>query len=40
VGAILPKRRGFGTPIGERRYDLAPVSAEVPAPAELDEGPS
>jgi len=28
VGAILPKRRGFLVPIGERRYDLAPVSAE------------
>ena len=28
VGAILPKRRGFVVPIGERRYDLAPVSAQ------------
>ena len=27
VGAILPKRRGFAVPIGERRYDRAPVSA-------------
>jgi hypothetical protein len=27
VGAILPKRRGFAVPIGERRFDLAPVSA-------------
>jgi len=25
VGAILRKRRGFRTPIGERRYDLHPV---------------
>jgi [NiFe] hydrogenase diaphorase moiety small subunit len=39
VGAILPKRRGFVIPIGERRYDRAPVSAEVPASAERDEGP-
>jgi [NiFe] hydrogenase diaphorase moiety small subunit len=29
VGAILPKRRGFVTPIGRRRFDLAPVSAEA-----------
>lgn len=28
VGAILPKRRGFVIPIGERRYDRAPVSEE------------
>jgi [NiFe] hydrogenase diaphorase moiety small subunit len=28
VGAILPKRRGFAVPIGERTYDRAPVSAE------------
>ena len=27
VGAILPKRRGFAVPIGQRRYDLHPVSA-------------
>jgi len=26
VGAILPKRRGFVVPIGERRFDTAPVS--------------
>ena len=26
VGAILPKRRGFAVPIGERRFDRAPVS--------------
>ncbi len=29
VGAILPKRRGFAVPIGERRYDAAPISAET-----------
>ena len=28
VGAILPKRRGFVVPIGERRFDKAPVSEE------------
>jgi [NiFe] hydrogenase diaphorase moiety small subunit len=28
VGAILPKRRGFSVPIGERRFDRAPVSAQ------------
>jgi [NiFe] hydrogenase diaphorase moiety small subunit len=29
VGAILPKRRGFGTPIGQRRFDIKPVSQQV-----------
>lgn len=28
VGAILPKRRGFVIPIGERRFDQAPVSQQ------------
>jgi [NiFe] hydrogenase diaphorase moiety small subunit len=37
VGAILPKAQGFRVPIGARRYDLAPVGTEVPAPA---AGPS
>jgi hypothetical protein len=37
VGAILPKRRGFVIPIGERRFDLAPVSAEGSA-AEAGDG--
>jgi [NiFe] hydrogenase diaphorase moiety small subunit len=27
VGAILPKRRGFATPIGQRRHDAAPLDA-------------
>jgi [NiFe] hydrogenase diaphorase moiety small subunit len=31
VGAILPKRRGFAVPIGQRRFDIQPVSAEVEA---------
>jgi len=26
VGVILPKRRGFAIPIGQRRFDLRPVS--------------
>jgi [NiFe] hydrogenase diaphorase moiety small subunit len=29
VGAILPKRRGFAVPIGERPFDLAPVSGQA-----------
>lgn len=29
VGVILPKRRGFAVPIGQRRYDASPVSAQV-----------
>ena len=29
VGAILPKRRGFVTPIGQRRFDRSPVSEQV-----------
>jgi [NiFe] hydrogenase diaphorase moiety small subunit len=28
VGVILPKRRGFVIPIGERRFDDTPVSAQ------------
>lgn len=31
VGAILPKRRGFAIPIGQRRFDLAPVSQQPQA---------
>ncbi|MCL4745495.1 MAG: (2Fe-2S)-binding protein [Burkholderiaceae bacterium] len=29
VGAILPKRRGFATPIGTRRFDLEPFADPV-----------
>jgi [NiFe] hydrogenase diaphorase moiety small subunit len=29
VGAILPKRQGFATPIGQRRFDIKPVSQQV-----------
>lgn len=32
VGAILPKRRGFAVPVGERRFDIAPVSAQGEVP--------
>jgi [NiFe] hydrogenase diaphorase moiety small subunit len=28
VGAILPKRRGFAVPIGQRRFDALPVSEQ------------
>ena len=31
VGVILPKRRGFVIPIGQRRFDLAPISEQVRA---------
>lgn len=26
VGAILPKRRGYATPIGKRKYDIHPIN--------------
>ncbi|MCE1182451.1 MAG: 2Fe-2S iron-sulfur cluster-binding protein [Rhodocyclales bacterium] len=29
VGVILPKRRGFAVPIGERKYDAQPISESV-----------
>jgi len=29
VGAIVHKRRGFVTPIGQRRFDTAPVSEQI-----------
>ena len=34
VGVILRKRVGFATPIGERRYDHSPISAQA-----LDDAP-
>jgi [NiFe] hydrogenase diaphorase moiety small subunit len=37
VGVILPKRRGFVIPIGERRFDLHPVSDEARAEAGEEE---
>jgi [NiFe] hydrogenase diaphorase moiety small subunit len=33
VGVILRKRVGFAVPIGQRRYDLSPVSAQALADA-------
>ena len=33
VGVILPKRVGFAVPIGRRRYDLSPISAQARADA-------
>ena len=42
VGAILPKRRGFAVPIGQRVYDRRSVAAaaldEAGAPAERGDG--
>ena len=29
VGVILTKRKGFAVPIGQRKYDLAPISEQV-----------
>jgi [NiFe] hydrogenase diaphorase moiety small subunit len=36
VGAILPKRRGFATPIGKRVFDLKPISAVADTSAEIE----
>ncbi len=38
VGAILPKRRGFATPLGQRTFDLKPISAVADSSAEIEEG--
>ena len=29
VGVILPKRQGFAVPIGQRRFDIRPISEQV-----------
>jgi [NiFe] hydrogenase diaphorase moiety small subunit len=29
VGAILKKRVGFATPVGERKYDHKPIGSEI-----------
>jgi [NiFe] hydrogenase diaphorase moiety small subunit len=34
VGVILKKRVGFAVPIGQRSYDLHPISAERPTSTE------
>ena len=38
VGVILKKRVGFAVPIGQRRYDLLPVSAQAKADAPSKAG--
>jgi [NiFe] hydrogenase diaphorase moiety small subunit len=38
VGVILPKRVGFAVPIGRRRYDLSPISAQARADAPRTPG--
>lgn len=42
VGVILKKRVGFAQPIGERRYDQRPISAQAlddaPRPMKTDDG--
>jgi [NiFe] hydrogenase diaphorase moiety small subunit len=38
VGAILRKRVGYATPIGERRFDRAPISAQALADAPRPRG--
>ena len=37
VGVILPKRKGFDVPIGERLYDAKPISGHVHAPVTVAE---
>jgi [NiFe] hydrogenase diaphorase moiety small subunit len=37
VGAILPKRRGFRRPIGQRKYDEHPISEVALRPREGEE---
>jgi [NiFe] hydrogenase diaphorase moiety small subunit len=32
VGVILPKRKGFAVPIGQRQYDKTPISEQVNEP--------
>ena len=39
VGVILPKRRGFAVPIGERTYDRAPIAESASAAAALHGQP-
>ncbi|HEX8979642.1 MAG TPA: 2Fe-2S iron-sulfur cluster-binding protein [Parasulfuritortus sp.] len=40
VGAILPKRVGFAVPIGERRFDPSPISAQALADAPRPQAPA
>ena len=45
VGVILKKQEGYATPIGQRRFDLSPISAQAlvdaprPAPATPEDSP-
>ena len=39
VGVILRKRVGFAVPIGKRRYDVEPVSAQAKVDAPRKAGP-
>ena len=39
VGVILPKRRGFAVPIGQRRYDQQPISAIAGEPPDEEGAP-
>jgi [NiFe] hydrogenase diaphorase moiety small subunit len=36
VGVILRKRKGFAVPIGERKYDKAPIGAPIAATVETE----
>ena len=37
TGALLPKRRGYSVPIGQRVYDLAPIGSSATMPGNKDE---
>jgi [NiFe] hydrogenase diaphorase moiety small subunit len=39
VGAILPKRHGFATPIGRRRFDIEPLPGAGTDPEDAPDGP-
>jgi [NiFe] hydrogenase diaphorase moiety small subunit len=39
VGVILRKRVGFAVPIGERRFDQRPISAQAREDAPRPPGP-
>jgi len=40
VGVILPKRRGFAVPIGQRKYDIQPISVlSAPTVSEVPVAP-
>jgi len=39
VGVILPKRRGFEVPIGERIFDIKPISEQLEHPTKPGRNP-